>query len=73
MCSVIEDDSVFLHHQERSLYNDQGKDNKELLLRSDLFVKQFRKWMQQYGSGGPWGRDFKLPPSHATHAELLDR
>jgi hypothetical protein len=52
--------------------DESGKPRKELLIRSDLFVLQFRSWLAQYGGGGPWG-NMKLSKSNATKEEILDR
>lgn len=58
---VLDDDNIFLAVQERRLVTRQGDSTASWAKRyyrptkADLFVAQFRKWIQTFGGGGPFG------------------
>jgi hypothetical protein len=58
---VLDDDNIFLAVQERRLVMKEGdttaswNKNYYLPTKADLFIAQFRKWVSQYGGGGPFG------------------
>ncbi len=70
---VLEDDQIFLHHQERYLQK-QGSDNISkafyLPTKADLFVFEFRQWVNQYQADPFPGQ--LLPPALPIE-QLLDR
>lgn len=72
--SVLEDDQIFLHHQERYLEQRGGSANftKAFYLptKADIFVFQLRSWVNQYSVEPFPGQT--LPPSLPKEA-LLDR
>ncbi|MTJ51710.1 cell death suppressor protein Lls1, partial [Anabaena sp. UHCC 0253] len=72
--SILEDDQIFLHHQERYLEKSGGSGNftKAFYLptKADLFVFQLRSWVNQY-SVDPFAGKI-LPPS-LSKEDLLDR
>jgi phenylpropionate dioxygenase-like ring-hydroxylating dioxygenase large terminal subunit len=72
--SVLEDDQIFLHHQERYLEAKGGGANfaKAFYLptRADTFVTGLRKWVNEY-EANPFA-DQVLPPALSAEA-LLDR
>ncbi|AFY42607.1 Rieske 2Fe-2S domain-containing protein [Nostoc sp. PCC 7107] len=71
---VLEDDQIFLHHQERYLEQKGGTDNftKAFYLptKADIFVFQLRSWVKQYCAESFPGET--LPPPLPKEA-LLDR
>lgn len=72
--SVLEDDQIFLHYQERYLEAGGGSNNftKAFYLptQADSFVSELRQWVNQYNAN-PFPRE-TLPPALST-AQLLDR
>ncbi len=72
--SVLEDDQIFLHHQERYLEAKGGSSNfaKAFYLptRADSFVSALRKWLNEYKADPFPGEP--LPPPLPIEA-LLDR
>ena len=72
--SILEDDQIFLHHQERYLEKSGGSGNftKAFYLptKADLFVFQLRSWVNQY-SVDPFLGKTLLPP--LPKEDLLDR
>ena len=71
---VLEDDQIFLHHQERYLAALGGGDNYSkafyLPTKADLYVSELRQWISLYNAD-PFG-DRDLPPA-LSKEELLDR
>ncbi|MEA5510132.1 Rieske 2Fe-2S domain-containing protein [Crocosphaera sp. UHCC 0190] len=71
---VLEDDQIFLHHQERYLEEKGGSENfyKAFYLptKADLFVFEFRSWVNQY-KAQPFPQK-TLSPVLSTET-LLDR
>lgn len=72
--SILEDDQIFLHHQERYLEERGGSGNftKAFYLptKADLFVFQLRSWVNQYSLDPFAGKT--LSPS-LPKEDLLDR
>lgn len=72
--SVLEDDQIFLHHQERYLEEDGGSANfaKAFYLptTADRFVIELRKWVNSYSADPFTGAT--LPPA-LPREKLLDR
>jgi phenylpropionate dioxygenase-like ring-hydroxylating dioxygenase large terminal subunit len=72
--SILEDDQIFLHHQERYLEQHGGSANFSkafyLPTKADIFVFQLRSWVNQY-SIEPFPEK-NLPPTLSKEA-LLDR
>ncbi|MTJ14971.1 Rieske 2Fe-2S domain-containing protein [Anabaena sp. UHCC 0187] len=72
--SILEDDQIFLHHQERYLEKSGGSGNftKAFYLptKADLFVFQLRSWVNQYSLDPFPGKT--LSPS-LPKEDLLDR
>ena len=72
--TVLEDDQIFLHHQERYLEAAGGSANfaKAFYLptKADRFVSQLRKWVNQY-SADPFPGE-TLPPA-LPREKLMDR
>jgi phenylpropionate dioxygenase-like ring-hydroxylating dioxygenase large terminal subunit len=72
--NILEDDQIFLHYQERYLAQDGGSKNYAqacyLPTKADLFVKEFRKWINQYQVEPFPNADFPLTP---THEQLVER
>eukprot|EP00624_Nannochloropsis_granulata_P003534 evm.model.NODE_27969_length_46271_cov_24.043224.5 len=58
---VLDDDNIFLAVQERRLVMGEGDSTASwakryyLPTKADLFVAQFRKWIEKFGGGGPFG------------------
>ncbi|MEA5533864.1 Rieske 2Fe-2S domain-containing protein [Crocosphaera sp. XPORK-15E] len=71
---VLEDDQIFLHHQERYLEEKGGSENFSkafyLPTKADLFVFEFRSWVNQY-KAQPFP-NATLNPALSTET-LLDR
>ena len=71
---VLEDDQIFLHHQERYLEALGGKDNYSkafyLPTKADLYVSELHQWVSLYHAD-PFP-DGNLPPA-LPKEELLDR
>ncbi|WP_071187835.1 Rieske 2Fe-2S domain-containing protein [Trichormus sp. NMC-1] len=71
---VLEDDQIFLHHQERYLEERGGSGNftKAFYLptKADLFVFQLRSWVNQYSVDPFLGKTLSPPLSKEA---LLDR
>jgi len=72
--SVLEDDQIFLHYQERYLEAGGGSSNftKAFYLptQADAFVFELRQWVNRYNANPFPGET--LPPALST-AQLLDR
>ncbi len=73
--AILEDDQIFLHHQERYLSAQIAEGNNVakayyLPTKADLFVTEFRKWLDQYQADPFAGQS--LPPTK-TKSVLLDR
>ena len=72
--SVLEDDQIFLHHQERYLEAKGGSTNFTrafyLPTKADRFVSELRQWVNQY-SADPFP-EATLPPA-LPKEKLLDR
>ncbi|MBD2293350.1 Rieske 2Fe-2S domain-containing protein [Anabaena sphaerica FACHB-251] len=72
--SVLEDDQIFLHHQERYLQKSGGSSNftKAFYLptKADMFVFQLRSWVNQYSVDPFLGKTLSPPLSKE---DLLDR
>jgi phenylpropionate dioxygenase-like ring-hydroxylating dioxygenase large terminal subunit len=72
--AILEDDQIFLHHQERYLENSGGSENFSqafyLPTKADVFVFEYRQWLNDYQADPFPGQIFK--PALAT-AQLLDR
>ena len=71
---VLEDDRIFLHHQERYLAAMGGGDNYSkafyLPTKADLYVSQLRQWVSLYRADPFGDRDL---PAALSKEELLDR
>ena len=71
---VLEDDQIFLHHQERYLESLGGGDNYSkafyLPTKADLYVSELRQWVSLYHAD-PFPES-KLPPA-LSKEQLLDR
>jgi phenylpropionate dioxygenase-like ring-hydroxylating dioxygenase large terminal subunit len=70
--TILEDDQIFLHHQERYLAQ-QSRNFKQafyLPTKADLFVFEFRQWIDLFQSR-PFPDEI-LPPAQ-TKKQLLDR
>jgi phenylpropionate dioxygenase-like ring-hydroxylating dioxygenase large terminal subunit len=71
---ILEDDQIFLHHQERYLEKQGGAPNftKAFYLptKADLFVFEFRQWINHYQVETFAGKE--LPPAQSKQ-QLLDR
>ena len=71
---VLEDDQIFLHHQERYLAALGGGDNYTkafyLPTKADLYVSELRQWVNLYHADPFPGQE--LPPA-LSKADLLDR
>lgn len=72
--SILEDDQIFLHYQERYLEAAGGSANVAkvfyLPTKADRFVSELRKWVNEYGAEPFPGES--LPPA-ASQEQLLDR
>jgi phenylpropionate dioxygenase-like ring-hydroxylating dioxygenase large terminal subunit len=72
--AILEDDQIFLHYQERYLANSGGSENFNqafyLPTKADLFVFEYRQWLNDYQADPFPGQTFK--PALATE-QLLDR
>lgn len=72
--SILEDDQIFLHHQERYLEESggSGRATKAFYLptKADTFVKALHQWVNQFEADPFAGQP--LPPALPKH-ELLDR
>jgi phenylpropionate dioxygenase-like ring-hydroxylating dioxygenase large terminal subunit len=72
--SVLEDDQIFLHFQERYLETSGGSDNftKAFYLptKADRFVCEFRQWVNKYDADPFPGQKFSPP---LPIEELIDR
>jgi phenylpropionate dioxygenase-like ring-hydroxylating dioxygenase large terminal subunit len=80
--SILEDDQIFLHKQERLIEVDQkikGKSYAQscyMPTKADVYVSAFRKWITEIAGGGPaWplGMPTNLPPQETSREALLDR
>jgi phenylpropionate dioxygenase-like ring-hydroxylating dioxygenase large terminal subunit len=69
---ILEDDQIFLHHQERYLAQQGGDTTKAFYLptKADRFVFELRQWADQYQYDPFPGQ--VLPPSQGR-TQLLDR
>ena len=71
---VLEDDQIFLHHQERYLAALGGGDNYSkafyLPTKADLYVSELRQWVNLYRADPFSDRDL---PAALSKEELLDR
>ncbi len=72
--TILEDDQIFLHYQERYLEKLGGsaKFNQAYYLptKSDLFVSELRKWMNKYNAEIFTEQTF---PETPTHDRLMER
>jgi phenylpropionate dioxygenase-like ring-hydroxylating dioxygenase large terminal subunit len=72
--AILEDDQVFLHHQERYLEQSGGSENFSqafyLPTKADVFVFEYRQWLNDY-QADPFPRQ-SFKPALATE-QLLDR
>ena len=72
--AILEDDQVFLHHQERYLVQSGGSENFSqafyLPTKADVFVFEYRQWLNDYRADPFPGQTFS-PPLPAE--KLLDR
>ena len=72
--AILEDDQVFLHHQERYLVQSGGSENFSqafyLPTKADVFVFEYRQWLNDYRADPFPGQTFP-PPLSAE--KLLDR
>ncbi len=72
--AILEDDQIFLHYQERYLANHGGSEifNQAFYLptKADLFVFEYRQWLNTYQADPFPGQSFK--PALSTE-QLLDR
>ena len=72
--AILEDDQIFLHHQERMLERSQHHDNVAkafyLPTRADRFVMALHRWLKQYNAY-PFPNQL-LPPA-LSRSQLLDR
>jgi phenylpropionate dioxygenase-like ring-hydroxylating dioxygenase large terminal subunit len=73
--AILEDDQIFLHHQERALESAGGSHHLSkafyLPTRADLFVSQLHQWLRDYQADPFPGQT--LPAAARTKTELLDR
>ena len=72
--TILEDDQIFLHYQERYLEQLGGSEkfNRAFYLptKADLFVSELRRWFNKYDADPFKGQDFPPTP---THDVLLER
>jgi phenylpropionate dioxygenase-like ring-hydroxylating dioxygenase large terminal subunit len=72
--AILEDDQIFLHHQERYLAEQGGSENfaKAFYLptTADRYVTEFHRWLNQY-QANPFPH--QVLPAARTKNELLDR
>jgi phenylpropionate dioxygenase-like ring-hydroxylating dioxygenase large terminal subunit len=72
---ILEDDQIFLHHQERYLAQSGGSSEFTracyLPTAADRYVAQLHQWLNQFDAN-PFPQH-SLPPSPPTRAQLLDR
>jgi len=72
--AILEDDQIFLHHQERYLAQSGGSENFSqafyLPTKADAFVFEYRQWLNDYHADPFPGQTFK--PA-LTNEQLLDR
>jgi phenylpropionate dioxygenase-like ring-hydroxylating dioxygenase large terminal subunit len=72
--AILEDDQIFLHHQERYLEQSGGSENFSqsfyLPTKADRFVFEYRQWLNTYHADPFPGQTFK--PALAS-SQLLDR
>ena len=72
--AILEDDQIFLHHQERYLERSGGSEsfNQAFYLptKADVFVFEYRQWLNNYQADPFPGQTFK--PALSTE-QLLDR
>ena len=72
--AILEDDQIFLHHQERYLERSGGSEsfNQTFYLptKADVFVFEYRQWLNNY-QADPFP-DQKFKPA-LTNEQLLDR
>jgi phenylpropionate dioxygenase-like ring-hydroxylating dioxygenase large terminal subunit len=72
--AILEDDQIFLHHQERYLEQSGGSESFSqsfyLPTKADRFVFEYRQWLNNYQADPFPGQTFK--PALATE-QLLDR
>lgn len=73
--AILEDDQIFLHHQERYLEAAGGSHHLSkafyLPTKADLFVTQLHQWLRDY-QADPFPQQ-ALPAAVRTKTELLDR
>jgi phenylpropionate dioxygenase-like ring-hydroxylating dioxygenase large terminal subunit len=72
--SILEDDQIFLHYQERYLEAKGGSERFDkafyLPTKADAFVSQLRQWVNQFAADPFLGKSLSPPLSDAA---LLDR
>lgn len=72
--NILEDDQIFLHYQERYLEKNGGSNNYMqacyLPTKADLFVSEFRKWINKYEVEPFPNKSLPLTP---TKEQLLER
>ncbi len=72
--AILEDDQIFLHHQERYLEKSGGSQNFSqafyLPTKADVFVFEYRQWINNYQADPFPGQTFSPP---LTPEQLLDR
>lgn len=72
--NVLEDDQIFLHHQERYLEAKGGSENVAkafyLPTKADLFVSAFHQWIDRYNADPFAGQSL---PKALSKEQLLDR
>eukprot|EP00232_Nephroselmis_pyriformis_P021647 CAMPEP_0182866980 /NCGR_PEP_ID=MMETSP0034_2-20130328/8479_1 /TAXON_ID=156128 /ORGANISM="Nephroselmis pyriformis, Strain CCMP717" /LENGTH=584 /DNA_ID=CAMNT_0024999313 /DNA_START=116 /DNA_END=1870 /DNA_ORIENTATION=- len=80
--TILEDDQIFLHWQERFAEQTTRSTGKDTLQQyympttADAFVLSYLKWIKEEAGGGPtWAPGIKteLPPGEEVRANLLDR
>ena len=80
--SILEDDQIFLHKQERLIEiekNVRGKAYAQACYmpsQADTYVAAFRRWIVDNAGGSPaWPKGTRdvLPPQLTTKAQILDR
>ncbi|MDX1977807.1 MAG: Rieske 2Fe-2S domain-containing protein [Pseudanabaenaceae cyanobacterium bins.68] len=70
--AILEDDQIFLHHQERYLAAKRSRYSQSCYLptAADRYVSEFHQWLDQFQAQAFPGQDL---PAAQTRTELLDR